>query len=73
MEKNDSQTITFYEYTPLRAELKFKECDDEFVCPETFELVAMEYCETFNFNNGCKFIKECKGYLKKKGELSSEG
>ena len=60
--EGDFKTISYYDYTPLRAGYQFKIYDDEFECPDTFEIVSIEYCESFCKGNGCKKKTTCKGY-----------
>jgi len=39
---------------------------NEFICPETGEIVETEDCESPGFGKGCKFITTCNEYLEHK-------
>jgi hypothetical protein len=50
---------------------------DFFICPEMemridgFQYTNIENCESFNMDEGCRYLKTCNAYKKKKAEEPS--
>ncbi len=42
--------------------------ESEFICKETKEDVQTTDCESMSFKKGCKNIKTCEEYLKRKND-----